>query len=173
MKYWLCSLLNLKVFFKMFFFQVLQDVLTNLYNSETSTAYININLMDTIKQDLKNLLLLNSFDYNIITKILQDKSWNDEKIKIFLILIEENKNRLLYDTLISHNSSYCESVMDFDWNVKLVLGSSELKSIKYPLLHLMFSTRTLSGQEDIFGCELNKNMLEKVIDLLESCAKYN
>ncbi|KAJ0175612.1 hypothetical protein K1T71_008771 [Dendrolimus kikuchii] len=150
---------------------VLQDVISNLYNSTSSTSFLSINMINTIKQDVKNLLLTSDFDKNYIIRYLNNKSWNDERIECFITVIEENRSTLLYDTLINHNASYCESIMNFDWNIKLVLGSSELKAVKYPLMQLMFATRTLSSYEDDFGCELNKNVLAKLIDVLEATLK--
>lgn len=81
-------------------------------------------------------------------------------------MLNEKKSELLYAALNNHNSDYGETITNFDWLLKLVLGTSELNTLKYPLLQLILSTEGNGIQKKVLY-EINKDTLLQLIDTLE------
>lgn len=115
---------------------------------------------------MKQLLLDCNFDTNKVPELLVDKGWKVEKITSFVKLLNDKKTELLYATLINQNSSYGETISNFDWVLKLILGTSELNTLKFPLLQLVLSTES-HGIPHKLSYDVNKDMLLKLINTLE------
>lgn len=60
-----------------------------------------------------------------------------------------------------------ETVTDFDWRLKLVMGSSKLASLREPLLQLDLIVEDKDSKR-ILGLELNKDELDTLISAVES-----
>lgn len=56
---------------------------------------------------------------------------------------------------------------DFDWTVKLVLGSNEISDIQVPLLLLSLYLNGIEGKKTV-SIELETHELERVLPELES-----
>lgn len=123
--------------------------------------------MQAAKEDVKNIIFNNNFEISTIEEALQNKEWDERKVASFISLLENKKSDLLYTSLLHHNSSYGESVVNFNWLLKMVFGINELKTLNYPLLQLIFSTINSSGERNQHTYDINKEMLAKLIGLLE------
>ncbi|XP_035434174.2 uncharacterized protein LOC118265426 [Spodoptera frugiperda] len=152
------------------FQNVSQEILANLYYSgSTSTVpYIEADTVQLAKQELILIISDCNFDLEQIKDVIKSKDWAPEKVKCFQELLEANKSNVLYSAYNHFNSSYCETVLGYDWIVKLVLGTSELKTIKYSLLQLVMTTLNKTGKPNKILYEVNKDMLLKIINSLES-----
>ncbi|KZC14100.1 PREDICTED: COMM domain-containing protein 8-like [Dufourea novaeangliae] len=63
-----------------------------------------------------------------------------------------------------------ETLVDFDWRLKLVMGSSKLASLREPLLQLDLMIEN-KEKKRILGLELNKDELETFINAVETIVK--
>ncbi|CAH1646737.1 unnamed protein product [Spodoptera littoralis] len=152
------------------FQNVLQQILANLYYSESTSTmpYIEAETVQVAKQELILIISDCNYDLQKIKDVIRSKDWVPEKVKCFLDLLEANKSNVLYSAYNHFNSSYCETVLGYDWIVKLILGTSELKTIKYPLLQLVMTTLNKIGKPNKILYEADKDMLLKIINSLES-----
>lgn len=120
------------------------------------------------KEDVQKIIFNNNFEIPIIAEVLKNKEWDEHKVACFIALLENKKSNLLYTSLIHHNSTYGESVVSFNWLLKMVFGINELKTLNYPLLQLIFSTINSSGEQKQHAYDINKEMLAKMISVLEN-----
>ncbi|XP_033231432.1 COMM domain-containing protein 8-like [Belonocnema kinseyi] len=77
----------------------------------------------------------------------------------------------LTDALLRKQSKNCvPTLRDFDWRLKLVMGSSKMASLREPLLQLDLMVEEKEN-ERLLGMELNKDELDMVINSLESAVQ--
>lgn len=118
-------------------------------------------------EDVRKMITNCNFDMEKVFKLLSNKTWNEERVKYFLNLLNQEKSKLVYGSLVQHNSELGETITRSGWLLKLVLGTSELNTMKYPLLQLILSTVNTNGEESNKMFELNKSMVLKTIQTLE------
>ncbi|XP_023935374.1 COMM domain-containing protein 8 [Bicyclus anynana] len=150
------------------FLHILKEILNNLYNDyNTPIKLTNKNAVATAKDELKDLIYETNCVSEDVYELLTSRGFLKERSKMVASLIESMKSELLYSTLLNHNSVYGKSLAAFDWAVKLVYGTSELKKLKYPLLQLTLTTLSKGKQQQqIF--DINKEMLLEMINVLEN-----
>lgn len=119
------------------------------------------------QKELCDIMCSTCCDATVISNILHDAGYQEEKIKYLITTVEKNKNELLYNILINHNSKQGETMGDFDWAVKFICGTSELKTLRFPVLELAMTTYSESLQKKRLY-EFDKNMLARLIDILEN-----
>lgn len=88
------------------------------------------------KEELRNLIFESNIDKEAINDILMAKSYDTQKIQILIHAIEKHYDKLVYMALVNHNSAFGEALESFDWNLKLVYGTSELKNLYYPIFQI-------------------------------------
>lgn len=123
------------------------------------------------EDDVRKLISNSNFDMKKIGETMADKNWDENRIKCFISLLYKEKTKLLYASLNHHNSGYGETITQSAWLLKLVLGTSELNTVKYPLLQIILSTVDSNGVQNKKMYELNKDMLLKTIETLEEIAE--
>lgn len=149
-------------------FQVANEIVEDLFNNKPlNTINLETDIIKTAKQGIIRLLTDHDFNLKEITKVLQQREWSPEKINYFVKLLESKKTELLYQLVARHNSKYMETVTSFEWYLKLVLGTSELTALRYPLLQLFFNTMDTNGQQNKLLFDVDKNMINKLILTLE------
>ncbi|XP_026758248.1 uncharacterized protein LOC113517700 isoform X2 [Galleria mellonella] len=148
------------------FKNVAQEIVNNLYGSNVVSVGIETNILKQAKDDLKNIFSSCNFDINKVKEVLLGKGWNEDKLKYFFSLLDSRNNELLYEILLYHNSAFGDTVVNFDWYLKIVLGTSELKMLKYPLLQLVLLTNSTNERKQRVY-DVNKNILNKLINILE------
>lgn len=119
------------------------------------------------EDDLRKLISDSNFDMETVGEKITVKNWNKERIKSLISLLDREKPKLLYASLNHHISGYGETITQSDWLLKLILGTSELSTIQYPLLQLILSTVDSNGVQTKKLYELSKDMLLKTIESLE------
>lgn len=132
------------------------------------TTSIGENDFNRAKDAVKNILKETNCDTERMNQILKEKGYNEELINAFCSYVEQRKNSFLALLLLQHNSLFGETVVTFDWLVKLVFGVSELKKIKYPLLQLAMTTTNDKQVHTHRSFDISKDMLIKLIDVLEN-----
>ncbi|CAH0714287.1 unnamed protein product, partial [Brenthis ino] len=147
---------------------VAEDIVNHLYTAQRdSSGILDENTMITVKEEIKNLLFESNVNVKKINDILSEKNYEIERIGIFLYLIEKNQEKLMYLTLVNHNSAYGEALENFDWALKLVHGTSELKKLHYPLLQIVLTNiHKMEKKHRVY--DVSKDMLGKLIDVLEN-----
>lgn len=86
---------------------------------------------------------------------------------MLLNVIEKHQDKVIYSALVNHISAYGEAVESFDWGLKLVYGTSELKTLQYPVLQIALTNIHKSEiRHRVF--DVSKDMLCKMIDALEN-----
>lgn len=144
-----------------------KEVLNGLYHSNSDSSIdVESSVIKSAKENLKDIIVQCDFNMNKIKETLQNNPWNKDKIEYFINLLEEKQSRLLYSALNHHNFFYGETVINLDWIVKLVLGTNDLKSIRFPLLQLIFSTSNCK-REQVKSYDLTKEMVLRMIHVLE------
>ncbi|CAK1601165.1 unnamed protein product [Parnassius mnemosyne] len=149
------------------FKRVTDEIISNLYNLENHPNILHENDIKLAKEDVRNCILETNFDIDRLTTLLESQEYSENKFSYFLSSIKERKSDLLLSMFIHFNSAFGETVQDFDWLVKLVLGTSELKTIRYPLLQVLMLTVTETGNKDKKVFDIKKDMLDKMIDVIE------
>lgn len=119
------------------------------------------------EDDLRKLISDSNFDMETVGEKITVKNWDKERIKSLISLLDREKSKLLYASLNHHISGYGETITQSDWLLKLILGTSELSTIQYPLLQLILSTVDSNGVQTKKLYELSKDMLLKTIESLE------
>lgn len=119
------------------------------------------------KEDLRKLFLETCGDFNEIVTSLQSRQYSENKVSYFISNLTKRKSELLLLALLHFNSTYGETVQDFDWTLKLIMGTSELKTLKYPLLQMLLFTITKSGSKNKKVYDIGKDMLDKMITVFE------
>lgn len=148
-------------------FQAIQEILDNLYDELMPINLLNETSVAAVKNELKDLIFKTGCSAEKVYELLLSKGFNKERSKIVSSAIENRKSELLYSTLLHYNSEHGETVTEFDWAVKLVHGTSELKKLKYPLLQLAFTTHNKGRQQQRIY-DVNKDMLDRMISVLEN-----
>ncbi|KPJ12020.1 hypothetical protein RR48_06390 [Papilio machaon] len=151
------------------FKQVTDDLISNLYNLENLKHAKILSEEDSrnAKEEIKKCILESNFDFDLLNKILESKQYNESKITHFITCCKQRKSELLVSTVMHINSAHGEIVQDFDWLLKLVIGTSDLKTMKYPLLQLLLLTATKTGNKDKRVYDVSKDILDKMINVLE------
>uniref|UniRef100_A0A2A4J145 COMM domain-containing protein n=1 Tax=Heliothis virescens TaxID=7102 RepID=A0A2A4J145_HELVI len=152
------------------FQNVSEKIITDLYYAGTPSVLNNLedDVIAAAKQYLISVISECNFDLQLVKDVFNSKGWPEEKVKCLHGLIDRNKSDLLNAALNQYNSSYCETIVNFDWLVKLILGTSELKTLKYPLLQLVLSTLHKNGKQNNVIYDIHKDILLKMINALES-----
>ncbi|KAJ8721587.1 hypothetical protein PYW07_002362 [Mythimna separata] len=153
------------------FENISQHILTKLYYSETPDSlpsHLDDDVITKAKQDLISIISDNNFNLYKIKDAIDSKGWPQEKVKLFHELLETNKSEVFHAALNHYNSNYCDTIVNFDWFLKYVLGTSEMKTLKYPLLQLMMSTLNKNGKQNKIMYDTKKDILLKMINALES-----
>lgn len=125
-------------------------------------------MITAAKQNLISIISDCNFDLQSVKNVFNGKGWPEEKVQCLHGLIDKYKSDLLNAALNQYNSSYCETVVNFDWLVKFILGTSDLKTLKYPLLQLVLSTLHKNGKQNNIIYNIQKDILLKMIHALES-----
>ncbi|CAH0581205.1 unnamed protein product [Chrysodeixis includens] len=152
------------------FQNVAQEILSNLYCSSqklqpNEVGVENINLA---KKELIAIMSDCNFDTTTMEEHFSNKKWPEDKVRLFLALLKTNKSEVLVAAFNHYNSNYCETVVNFNWCAKMVLGTSDLKTLKTPLLQLTLSTLNKNGKINKSVYEVDKDMLLKMINSLEN-----
>ncbi|CAG4971888.1 unnamed protein product [Parnassius apollo] len=146
---------------------VTDEIISNLYNLDNHPNILQEDDIKLAKEDIRRCLLETNFDMDRLTTLLESQQCNENKVSYFLSSLKERKSDLLLSMFIHFNSAFGETVQEFNWLVKLVLGTSELKTVRYPLLQLIMLTVTKTGNKDKKVFDIKKDMLDKMIDVIE------
>ncbi|CAH2234391.1 uncharacterized protein LOC120627741 [Pararge aegeria] len=150
------------------FLHVVKDILKTLYDNHSKpNQLINETTIATAKDEIKEVIVKTGCDAEKVYELLVSKGLVKERSKIVSSVIESRKSELLYSTLLSYNSAHGETVSSFDWSVKLVYGTSELKKLKYPIMQLALATLNKGNHQRLIY-DLNKDMLVNMINVLEN-----
>ncbi|XP_045769046.1 COMM domain-containing protein 8-like [Maniola jurtina] len=150
------------------FIHVVEEILNNLYREQNKPIkLINECSIPIVKDEIKDIIFNTDCAAGTVYELLLSRGFKKERSKTFSALIESRRNELLYATLLNYNSAHGETVTKFDWAVKLVYGTSELKKLKYPLLQLALTTLN-NGHTQQRIYDIDKDMLDNMISVLES-----
>lgn len=81
--------------------------------------------------------------------------------------LKEKQEYLVNVLMKKYSQKSIRTLIDFDWRLKVILGSSEVASLREPLLQLDLQVME-NEAENIVDLELNKNELDHLIKALES-----
>ncbi|XP_076297659.1 COMM domain-containing protein 8 [Lasioglossum baleicum] len=87
-----------------------------------------------------------------------------------LTCLRVRREQLTNALLKEYSKENYETFIDFDWRLKLVMGSSKLASLREPLLQLDLMVENKEGRR-VLGLELNKDELETFLNTVESIVK--
>ncbi|XP_031829345.1 COMM domain-containing protein 8 [Nomia melanderi] len=87
-----------------------------------------------------------------------------------LTCLKVRREQLTNALLKEYSKEENDTLVDFDWRLKLVMGSSKLASLREPLLQLDLMVEN-KDRKRILGLELNKDELETFINVMESIVK--
>ncbi|CAK9830374.1 COMM domain-containing protein 8 [Anthophora retusa] len=92
-----------------------------------------------------------------------------EQIQHNILTCLKVRREQLTDALLKEYSKEIhETVIDFDWRLKLVMGSSKLATLREPLLQLDLTTENKASKKRTLGLEMNKDELDMFINAMES-----
>ncbi|CAH4037821.1 unnamed protein product [Pieris brassicae] len=143
------------------------NIFTNLLDQEVGGLCEN-ELIDSASKQTRELILSSYGNIDKLSITLLSTGYEANKVKYFVSLIEKRKSELLYLILIEQTCKQGETFASFDWVIKLICGTSDLKTLKYPLMQLSFTT-FLNGfkqKERLF--EVDKSILAMFIEVLEN-----
>ncbi|KAG6798763.1 COMM domain-containing protein 8 [Apis mellifera caucasica] len=134
-----------------------------------------VNRMDWSKEEyeetyklISNLLRNPASLYITEEKMPQEYHELPEHIQQNILLCLKLRREQLTDALLKEFSKEkYETVIDFDWKLKLVMGSSKLASLREPLLQLDLMLESKNSKR-ILDMELNKDELDTFISTMES-----
>ncbi|XP_073948857.1 uncharacterized protein [Choristoneura fumiferana] len=149
------------------FKNIAQEVLNNLYKKNERATLIEHSVVENAQQEIQQLISDSEFNIDKVVASVESNSWDQSKVNYFVRILNERRIDLLYTLLAHNNSSHGESLASFNWMLKLVLGTSELKMLRYPLLQLVLHTKIVNGKDKQRLYELNKEALGKLISALE------
>lgn len=89
-----------------------------------------------------------------------------------LACLKIRREELTKALLKEESKNIRETVVDFDWRLKMVMGSSKLASLREPLVQLDLVVEKKEKRE-VLDFELNKEELGKMINALESVLEKN
>lgn len=76
--------------------------------------------------------------------------------------------------LVEYNGRDQALIQSFDWDVKMVMGSSRVAAMRQPLVTLVLQCRPEGGSEDseksVFF-EMDRNKLRETLIVLEDCVR--
>ncbi|KAL0880785.1 hypothetical protein ABMA27_001980 [Loxostege sticticalis] len=150
------------------FQMALEEMFKQNHAAQCLNKEIASNVIELAKEDLRNLLIRADFDTEKVSEQILSSNWNQDRAEQFVSLLKERKSELFQSIITHHNSGYGDTVMDFMWTVKLVLGTSESKVIRYPLTQMVLSTVNSNGQSKQKLYEMNKEALLLLINNLET-----
>lgn len=84
-----------------------------------------------------------------------------------LTCLKARREHLADALLKDHSKEKYETLIDFDWRLKLVMGSSKLSSLRESLLQLDLVVENRNAKR-ILSLELNKDELETFINAVET-----
>ncbi|CAL7934625.1 unnamed protein product [Xylocopa violacea] len=91
-----------------------------------------------------------------------------EQIQQSILSCLKVRREQLTDALLrEHSKEKHDTVTDFDWRLKLVMGSSKLASLREPLLQIDLIVENKESKH-VLGLELNKDELDTFINAMES-----
>ncbi|EZA51053.1 COMM domain-containing protein 8 isoform X2 [Ooceraea biroi] len=86
-----------------------------------------------------------------------------------LTCLKVRREQLTNALLMEHYKRKLPTVIDFDWRLKLVMGSSRMASLRESLLQLDLMVEDTESRR-IIDLELNKDELETMINALDAIA---
>ncbi|XP_053980441.1 COMM domain-containing protein 8-like [Hylaeus volcanicus] len=108
--------------------------------------------------------------YLIDEKMPQEYHELPEPIQQNLLTCLKARREQLTDALLKeHSKEKYETLIDFDWRLKLIMGSSKLSSLRESLLQLDLVVENRDAKR-ILSLELNKDELETFISAVETVA---
>ncbi|KAH0950960.1 hypothetical protein HN011_004418 [Eciton burchellii] len=108
--------------------------------------------------------------YMIEEKMPQEYHELPEQVqRNILACLKIRREQLTNALLMEHYKSQLPTVTDFDWRLKLVMGSSKMASLRESLLQLDLIVEDTESRR-IIDLELNKDELETVINTLDAIA---
>ncbi|XP_028175595.1 uncharacterized protein LOC114363903 [Ostrinia furnacalis] len=150
---------------------VLEELLRKNHASRHSVSPEIANVIEAAKEDLRTSLIKANFNIDEVSDRILDGNYCQDRASKFVTLLKETKSELFRSIITHYNSSYGDVCMDFDWFVKLVLGTSESKVIRYPIIQLVLSTVNCNSQRKQNLCEMDKDVLTRLIKNLETSLK--
>ncbi|XP_044732176.1 COMM domain-containing protein 8-like [Chrysoperla carnea] len=171
------------------------NALSTISNNEIFKQFVHATIDDLVK---KNCITYNTFyneiewtkqDYLLAVKTLQDLFQNAalksdfnlaEEIDDLLDLSKQEcivkcfnvREQEIFNYLIELKySAEAQLMTDFDWRVKLVMGSAKLSNFVEPLVQLNLQTCESNHNETNYrniNMEMNKTELEELITALQS-----
>ncbi|XP_076766386.1 COMM domain-containing protein 8 [Xylocopa sonorina] len=134
-----------------------------------------VNSMDWSREEyeetykLISMLLRNPASlYLMEEKMPQEYHELPEQIQQSILSCLKVRREQLTDALLRECSKEKhDTVTDFDWRLKLVMGSSKLASLREPLLQIDLTVENKESKH-ILGLELNKDELDTFIHAMES-----
>ncbi|CAL7934624.1 unnamed protein product [Xylocopa violacea] len=134
-----------------------------------------VNSMDWSREEyeetykLISMLLRNPASlYLMEEKMPQEYHELPEQIQQSILSCLKVRREQLTDALLrEHSKEKHDTVTDFDWRLKLVMGSSKLASLREPLLQIDLIVENKESKH-VLGLELNKDELDTFINAMES-----
>ncbi|CAG9785520.1 unnamed protein product [Diatraea saccharalis] len=149
---------------------VMEEIMKTLHKSEQKQLMgIECNVIVSAKNEIRKLITSSNYDISEVVKKIIKKNWESERTQYLISILESNKNHILYSIILYQNSVYNDTITNHNWYLKLVLGTSDLKVLRYPLLQLEFSSVNASGLETQRVYDLTKDSLSKLIKVVENC----
>ncbi|KAF7389142.1 hypothetical protein HZH66_010279 [Vespula vulgaris] len=87
--------------------------------------------------------------------------------KDILNCLKVRQEQLTHALLMEHSKQKLLTLVDFDWRLKLVMGTSKMASLREPLLQLDFIVEE-KGTRCIIDVEMNKDELDTLITTMET-----
>ncbi|XP_017891719.1 COMM domain-containing protein 8-like [Ceratina calcarata] len=118
---------------------------------------------------LISMLLRNPSSLHLIEeKMPQEYHELPEQIQQNILSCLKVRREQLVDALSEdYSREKHDTVTDFDWRLKLVMGSSKLAALREPLLQLDLTVESKESRQ-ILGLELNKDELDTFMNAMES-----
>lgn len=147
-------------------------VLNNIYfKSECSGEQIPEPILTTAKSEFKDLLTSEEFNADKIKNTLMCKPWADiDKINYCVSIITDQLNELIFKSVLTYNCEIGDVMIDFDWALKLIFGTSNLKSLNYQIIQLNLTSADSTKLLKNILYEVKKDVLLKLINQLETMA---
>lgn len=145
--------------------QACDNIFTNLLDKRQDD---NNYFLNSARKQIHEIILTTNGNIDEITQNLLSAGYENNKVNYFASSIEKRKSELFYLTLLMETCKQGEIVASFDWLVKLTCGTSDLKTLKYPLMQLIFTTLANQSGEKKRLYDIDKNMLIKLIEVLEN-----
>ncbi|XP_015591600.1 COMM domain-containing protein 8 [Cephus cinctus] len=114
---------------------------------------------------LSNPAILHPNEEKVLEEYYQD--FPSEVQRSLLKCLRARRNQMSAVFFKKHAKKFATTLMDFNWRLILLMGSSKIASLKEPVLQLDL---LVEDQQDdrIVGIELNRDELDSLINVLES-----